>query len=74
MRSSDIILKVITKLLKSTIYANDANNDAVAIADNDTDAAANNDVTNDDDVDASDILCCQQFLMLMLLTPGNDAR
>ena len=69
MRSSNIILKVITKLLKSTTYANDASTNAVAIADND----ANNDGTNDDDDIVSDRSCCWQFLIPMLLMPGNDA-
>ena len=58
MRSSFIILKVITKLLESTTYTNDANTDAVAIADNDGNATATSDVTNDNDAVASDQLCC----------------
>ena len=69
-----MILKVITKPMKSATYADDINTSAIAIADNDVNAAANNNATNDDNNVASDRLCCRRFLMPMLLTPGNDAR
>ena len=59
-------LKIITKLLKSTTYADDANTDAVAIADNDADAAANNDVTsNDNAVNDFWCQCCWRWAMML---------